>query len=105
MQTSIWFWRGFIGFVLVLLAFDLGMLHRKPKAISVREALLTSLFYVVLAGIFNAGVFAFMGERAGFEFLTGYLIEKSLSIDNIFVFVLIFTHFAVPPRLQHGVLF
>ncbi len=105
MQTSIWFWLGFIGFVLILLAFDLGVLHRKPKAISVREALLTSLFYVVLAGIFNAGVFVFMGERAGFEFLTGYLIEKSLSLDNIFVFVLIFTHFAVPPRLQHGVLF
>ena len=105
MEATIWFWLGFVGFVLVLLAFDLGVLHRKPKAISVREALLTSLFYVVLAGIFNAGVFAFMGERAGFEFLTGYLIEKSLSLDNVFVFVLVFTHFAVPPRLQHGVLF
>jgi tellurite resistance protein TerC len=105
METSIWFWLGFIGFILVLLAFDLGVLHRKPKAVSVREALLMSLLYVALAGVFNVGVFVLMGERAGFEFLTGYLIEKSLSLDNIFVFVLIFTHFAVPPQLQHGVLF
>ena len=105
METSIWFWLGFIGFVLVLLAFDLGVLHRKPKAVKVREALLMSLFYVVLAGIFNVGVFVFMGEQAGFEFMTGYLIEKSLSLDNIFVFVLIFTHFAVPQVYQHRVLF
>jgi len=63
METSIWFWLGFIGFVLVLLAFDLGVLHRKPKAVTVREALLMSLFYVVLAGIFNVGVFLSWASR------------------------------------------
>jgi tellurite resistance protein TerC len=105
MEITIWFWLGFLGFVFLLLALDLGVLHRKPKAVSVRQALYLSLFYVVLAGIFNVGVFALLGERAGYEFMTGYLIEKSLSLDNIFVFVLIFTHFAVPAQYQHRVLF
>ncbi|HUL08702.1 MAG TPA: TerC family protein [Candidatus Acidoferrum sp.] len=105
MVITIWFWLGFIGFVLLLLAFDLGVLHRRPKTVSVREALLLSFLYVVLAGIFNVGVFHLLGEQAGYEFLTGYLIEKSLSLDNVFVFVLIFTHFAVPPQYQHRVLF
>ncbi|MGD9536593.1 MAG: TerC family protein [Alphaproteobacteria bacterium] len=105
MEITIWFWLGFLGFVFLLLAFDLGVLHRKPKAVSVREALYLSLFYVAIAAVFNVGVFAFLGKQAGYEFMTGYLIEKSLSLDNIFVFVLIFTHFAVPPQYQHRVLF
>ncbi len=98
-------WIGFNLFVLALLALDLGVLHRKGKEVGIREALLLSLGYFVLALIFGAGVFHFFGVSAGYEFFTGYLIEKSLSIDNIFVFVLIFSHFAVPAQYQHRVLF
>ena len=88
-----------------MLAFDLGVLHRKQREIRVGEALWLSLGYFVLAALFNAGIFYWQGSEAGFAFLTGYLIEKSLSLDNVFVFVLIFTHFAVPPQYQHRVLF
>src|SRR5690625_1853897 len=104
MQT-VWVWGGFTLLVLLLLAFDLGVLHRNDRVISVREALLTSLGYIILALAFAVGVFVYMGETAGYQFLTGYLIEKSLSIDNIFVFVLIFTHFAVLRQYQYRVLF
>ncbi len=102
---TIWLWVGFNLFVLVLLALDLGLLHRNDRVISVREALWLSLGYVVLALVFAAGVFAFMGQESGYAFLTGYFIEKSLSVDNIFVFVLIFMHFSVPPKYQYRVLF
>lgn len=100
-----WMWIGFNVLVLALLALDLGVLHRKGREIGVREALLLSLGYVVLALSFGAGIYHFLGPQAGKEYLTGYLIEKSLSIDNIFVFVLIFLHFSVPRRSQHTVLF
>lgn len=100
-----WMWIGFNLLVLALLALDLGVLHRNGREIGVREALLLSLGYVVLALSFGAGVYHFLGPQAGKEYLTGYLIEKSLSIDNIFVFVLIFLHFSVPRRSQHTVLF
>ena len=102
---TLWMWVGFNLFVLVLLALDLGILHRKDHAVGIREALLLSLGYFVLALIFGAGVFHFLGPNAGYEFFTGYLIEKSLSVDNIFVFVLIFSFFAVPAIYQHRVLF
>jgi tellurite resistance protein TerC len=102
---SIWLWAGFNLFVILLLALDLGVLHRGDRVISVREALWLSLGYVVLALAFASGVFTFMDKDAGYAFLTGYFIEKSLSIDNIFVFVLIFMHFAVPPQYQYRVLF
>ncbi len=105
MENSLWLWAGFNAFVLLLLALDLGVLHRKSRVIAVSEALWLSLFYIALALIFNAGVFYYLGNDKGYEFLTGYLIEKSLSIDNIFVIVLIFTHFAVPLQYQHRVLF
>lgn len=98
-------WLGFNLFVLVLLALDLGLLHRQDKEVGIREALLLSLGYFVLALIFGAGVFHFLGRNAGVEFFTGYLLEKSLSVDNIFVFVLIFSHFSVPAKYQHRVLF
>lgn len=104
-MSTLWLWIGFNLFVLVLLALDLGVLHRKQKEISIKEALWLSLGYFLLAMIFAAGVFHFMGSTKGYEFLTGYLIEKSLSIDNIFVFVLIFSHFAVPAQYQYRVLF
>jgi tellurite resistance protein TerC len=105
MDTSIWLWLGFNAFVLVLLALDLGVLHRKQREIGIAEALWLSLGYFLLALLFSAGIFWFRGEQAGFEFLTGYLIEKSLSLDNIFVIALIFGHFAVPLQYQHRVLF
>ncbi len=98
-------WIGFNLLVLVLLALDLGVLHRKGREIGVREALMLSLGYVVLALAFGAGVYHFLGPQAGTEYITGYLIEKSLSVDNIFVFVLVFLHFSVPRDCQHKVLF
>ena len=104
-METFWLWAGFILFIVALLALDLGLLHREDKVVTIRQALWQSLGYVVLALIFAAGVFAFKGKVAGYQFLTGYLIEKSLSVDNIFVFVLIFTHFAVPPQYQYRVLF
>ncbi|GAB7081093.1 TerC family protein [Megalodesulfovibrio paquesii] len=100
-----WMWIGFNLLVLLLLALDLGLLHRKGREISVREALLLTLGYVVLAGAFGLGLYFTLGPQAATEYFTGYLIEKSLSIDNIFVFVLIFMHFAVPRCSQHKVLF
>ena len=105
MEGSVWGWLGFILFVLALLALDLGVLHRKQREIKVGEALWLSLFYIVLALLFAAGLFWTRGEPAGVEFLTGYLIEKSLSVDNIFVIVIIFAYFAVPAQYQHRVLF
>lgn len=104
-MESLWPWFGFNLFVVALLVFDLGLLHRKMREIGVDEALRTSAGYIALALIFNAGIFYFLGEQAGYQFLTGFLIEKSLSLDNIFVFVLIFTHFTVPPQFQYRVLF
>ncbi|GAB58191.1 TerC family protein [Rheinheimera nanhaiensis] len=104
-MDMLWAWLGFNLFVLALLAFDLGVLHRSAKEISVQEALWLSLAYVVLAMLFAAGVFHFMGAESGYQFVTGYLIEKSLSVDNIFVFLLVFMHFSVPPKYQYKVLF
>jgi tellurite resistance protein TerC len=102
---SIWLWLGFLVFVAGLLAVDLGLLHRRPREVGFAEALKLSAVYVLLAAVFAAGMFYFQGYEAGLAFTTGYLIEKSLSLDNIFVFVLIFSHFAVPPVLQHRALF
>jgi tellurite resistance protein TerC len=104
-MNTLWMWLGFNLFVLLLLALDLGLLHRKSQEVGIREALLLSLGYFVLALLFGAGVFHFLGASAGYEFFTGYLIEKSLSVDNIFVFVLIFSFFSVPAQYQHRVLF
>jgi tellurite resistance protein TerC len=103
--TSISLWLGFLVLIGALLALDLGLLHRRGREIKVAEALGLSFFYFILAMVFCAGVFHFRGPQAGYEFLAGYLIEWSLSIDNIFVFVLIFTYFAVPAQHQHRVLF
>ena len=105
MNTTIWAWVGFNLFVVALLALDLGVLHRKEREISVGEALWLSLLYIVLALLFGAGIFWTSGKQAGVEFLTGYFIEKSLSVDNIFVIVVTFNYFAVPAQYQHRVLF
>lgn len=98
-------WFGFTAFVLTLLALDLGVFHRKAHAVGVREALGWSAFWVALALGFNGWVYWTRGPEAGTEFLTGYLIEKSLSVDNIFVFLTLFSYFKVPAEYQHRMLF
>jgi tellurite resistance protein TerC len=98
-------WLGFTGFVLAMLAVDLGVFHRKAHEVKVGEAALWSAIWVALALVFNAGVAHFFGPERGLEFLTGYLIEKALAVDNIFVFYAVFAYFAVPAAYQHRVLF
>jgi tellurite resistance protein TerC len=105
LEHPLWMWTVFVVSVLVLLAFDLGVLHKKPREIKVREALRLSGFYILIALAFNLWIFFSLGQQSGYEFFVGYVIEKSLSIDNIFVFVLIFGHFAIPPKSQHRVIF
>lgn len=95
----------FNAFILVMLALDLGVFNRKAHTITVKEAVLWSIVWTVLALAFNAGVFAVGGTTKGLEFLTGYLIERALSFDNIFVFVIIFSYFGVPARYHHKALF
>jgi tellurite resistance protein TerC len=102
-QTSLWI--GFNVFVALMLILDLGVFHRKSKEISVKEALLWTCVWVFLAFLFNVFVYYQLGEERAFEFFTGYLIEKSLSVDNIFVIILIFSYFNVPSKYQHKVLF
>jgi tellurite resistance protein TerC len=100
-----WLWLGFIAFVLLMLALDLGVFHRDPHRVTMREATVWSIVWISLALIFGAGVYALFGTERALEYLTGYVIEKSLSVDNIFVFVVIFNSFGVPGRNQHRVLF
>jgi TerC family integral membrane protein len=102
---SIELWIGFNVFVLAMLALDLGVFHRQAHVVSPREAAVWSAVWVTLALAFGLGVWHWFGPEKGLEFLTGYLIEKSLSVDNIFVFVLIFGYFSVPEQYQHRVLF
>lgn len=102
---TIWLWVGFNLFVLVLLALDLGVFHRNSHAVSLKEAGIWSIVWITLALTFNAGLYFFMGPEPALQFFTGYLIEKSLSVDNIFIFVLLFTYFSVPAAYQHRVLF
>ena len=105
MENTIWLWVGFNVFVLLMLALDLGVFHRNVHEIKFREAITWSAVWILLALIFNAGLWYYFGEVKAIEFLTGYIVEKSLSVDNIFVFVLIFTSFQVPSIYQHKVLF
>jgi tellurite resistance protein TerC len=100
-----WIWIGFSLVVLAVLALDLGVFHRQAHAVGFKEALSWTGVWVTLAGLFGAGVWHWAGPQKGLEFFTGYLIEYSLSADNVFVFVLIFSYFAVPPPWQHKVLF
>ena len=102
---TIWPWLAFNAFVLGMLALDLGVFHRKAHAVTVREAATWSAVWVALALLFNIGIYLWKGQEPALQFLAGYLIEKSLSVDNIFVFVLVFTFFAVPAAYQHRVLF
>lgn len=98
-------WGGFLLFILAMLVIDLGVFHRKAHQISLREAGIWSAVWVSLAAVFNVGVYLGFGPDRALEFTTGYLIEKALAVDNIFVFVIIFSAFAVPAIYQHRVLF
>lgn len=102
---SPWMWGAFLAFVLAMLALDLGVFHRTAHRVSLKEAAIWSAVWVILALAFGGLIGTTYGPEKGVEFLTGYLIEKALSIDNIFVFVLIFGAFAVPEAYQHRVLF
>jgi tellurite resistance protein TerC len=105
MPANYWPWIGFNVFVLIMLALDLGVFNRKSHVISVKESISWTLVWIALALTFNLGIGHFMGNDKALEFLTGYVIEKSLSVDNIFVIALLFSYFSVPPRYQHKVLF
>jgi tellurite resistance protein TerC len=105
MQTSLVFWIGFNAVVLALLALDLTVLHRKQHAVSIRESLATTLGWIALASGFGLWVMHQEGTQKGLEFFTGYLIEYALSIDNIFIFVLIFASFKIAAGQQHRLLF
>src|SRR5262249_40393717 len=105
MSSPVWMWGAFNAFVLVMLAVDLGVVHRRAHQVTLKEALVWSGIWIALSLLFALGVYAWYGSQPALEFLTGYVIEKSLSVDNIFVFVLIFSYFKVPERYQHTVLF
>lgn len=105
MATSIWFWVLFNLFVLGLLVIDLGVFHRKAHAVSIKEAGIWTVVWVTLALLFMVGLYVWEGKQYALQFLAGYLIEKSLSVDNIFVFVMLFSYFQVPAAYQHRVLF
>ncbi|MDH4226776.1 MAG: TerC family protein [Deltaproteobacteria bacterium] len=98
-------WILFTLFIIAMLAVDLGLFHRKTHAVSVKEALVWSAVWIGLALAFNVIIYYWKGEEAAFQFFTGYLIEKSLSVDNIFVFLQVFAYFGLPAMYQHRVLF
>jgi tellurite resistance protein TerC len=98
-------WVLFHVFVIIMLFVDMKVLHRKAHEIKMKEALWWSLIWILIALLFNAGVYLVAGPAKAMQFLSGYIIERSLSIDNIFVFLLVFTYFRVPARFQHGILF
>jgi tellurite resistance protein TerC len=103
--NQIFLWVGFNIFVLLLLALDLGVFHRGAKVIKLKESLVWSAVWIVVALLFNAMIYFWRGTDVALQFLTGYLIERSLSVDNLFVFLLIFNYFRVPSAYQYKVLF
>ncbi len=105
MDVTLWFWAVFLLFIAGMLALDLGVFNRTPHAVTIKEAAIWSGVWVSLALLFNLGIYLYAGSEPALQFTTGYLVEKSLAVDNIFVFVLIFTAFAVPQVYQHRVLF
>lgn len=105
MVFDYWIWIGFSLFLITMLALDLGVFHKHSHIVEFKESIIWSSVWIGLALIFNIGIFYFAGNIKGMEFLTGYLIEKSLSIDNIFIIALIFSYFGVPREYQHRVLF
>lgn len=104
MGKPLWLWLAFLGLVAGLLAFDLGVLHRKRREIGVAESLRLSAFYIALGLAFSGFVWMQLGQTAALDYLTGFVVEKSLAMDNVFVIALIFAHFGVPRAYQHRVL-
>ncbi len=104
-EAPLWAWFAFLAVVGLMLAIDLGVFHRHAHIISLREAAIWSVLWVIVALLFNLVILFWMGKREALEFLTGYLVEKALSADNIFVFAVLFNYFAVPPAYRHRVLF
>lgn len=105
METPIIFWIIFNAFVLLMLALDLGVFHRKSHEVSVKEALTWTFVWIFLSLTFNVILYFWKGQQQALEFFTGYLVEKALSVDNIFVFIMIFTYFQIPTKYQHKILF
>jgi tellurite resistance protein TerC len=105
MSNQLFIWVGFHLFVFLMLALDLGVFHRKSHEVHIKEALSWSAVWILLALVFDGIIYFWQGPQVALQFLTGYVIEKSLSIDNIFVFLLLFTYFKVPSSYQHKVLF
>jgi len=105
METPIIFWIIFNAFVLLMLALDLGVFHRKSHDVSVKEALTWTFVWIFLSLVFNVIIYFWRGQQQALEYFTGYLVEKALSVDNIFVFIMIFTYFQIPAKYQHKVLF
>ncbi|MFZ4401507.1 MAG: TerC family protein [Bacteroidales bacterium] len=105
MVIDIYVWFGFLLFIIALLAIDLGLFHRKSREVKIREALVWSAVWMGMALIFNYLIYIYMGKVKAMEFLTGYLIEKSLSVDNLFVFIMLFSFFNVESKYQHKILF
>jgi tellurite resistance protein TerC len=102
-MTNAWLW--FNLFLAVMLALDLGVFNKNPHKVSTKESAIWTAVWVGLAFIFNAGVFYFMGTESGIEWMTGYVIEKALSVDNVFVFAILIASFRVPDELRHRLLF
>ena len=102
--TPLWFWLAFIGIVIALTVFDLGILHKEDREMGIAESLKLSVFYIAIAMAFGAWVWIEKGGDLGMKYYTGYFIEKALSIDNVFVISLIFTFFAIPPKYQYRAL-
>lgn len=105
LQKPVWMWALFLTLVFTVLLLDLGVFHRKAKAIGVAESLVTSAFYIAIGLGFGVWVWFNLGAQAGSEYFTGFIIEKTLALDNVFVISLIFTYFAIPAHYQHRVLF
>ena len=103
--TPLWLWLTFVGLVVALLAFDLGVLHRDHREIEVKESLLLSVMYIGLGLGFGGWVWWQLGPQSGMNYLTGFVVEKTLALDNVFVIAMIFSFFAVPRKYQHRVLF
>lgn len=105
MTSQMLLWGGFGTFVLTMLALDLGVFHRQARVVHIKEALCWSASWIALALLFNVGVYFWYGADVALAFLTGYILEESLSVDNLFVFLMILSYFSVPPAYQHKVLF
>ena len=103
--TPVWMWLAFVAIVATLLALDLGVLHKKQREIGATESLVLSAVYMGLGMAFGGWVWWYLGQTAGLQYITGFVIEKSLAMDNVFVIAMIFTYFAIPRQYQHRVLF